>query len=55
MFSALRNTALTAAVVGLALTGPARATVLVDYNNPIQSVLMRCASFISTPYPPRSG
>jgi hypothetical protein len=34
MFSAFRSAALAAVVVGLALTSPARATVLVDYNNP---------------------
>ena len=34
MFSAFRSAALAAIVVGLALTSPARATVLVDYNNP---------------------
>jgi hypothetical protein len=34
MFSDIRNAALAAAAVGLALTGSARATVLVDYINP---------------------
>lgn len=33
MFAAIRNTALAAAAIGFALTGSARATVLVDFVN----------------------
>jgi hypothetical protein len=38
MFSGIRVIALAAAAVGLALTGQARAAVLVDYNNPTAGI-----------------
>jgi hypothetical protein len=38
MFATFRNAALAAVAVGLALTGSARATVLVDFQNPGRAV-----------------